>query len=187
MENKQIPQFADDYFRFCGRAWPKEPFFRRLLILINSHALRYLRAYRKVQQGKDPLRFYAFLLNKLRTKYGIGLESRYIGKGLYLGHPYNITVSEFSQIGDNCNLNKGTLIGPEKGMNAQDAPVIGDRVWIGVNAVVSGKVTIGNNVLIAPNAQVNFDVPPNSIVIGNPAKIISRQEDAVEGYIHHEC
>ena len=62
------------------------------------------------------------------------------------------------------------------------APVISDNVWIGTNAVIVGKISIGTDVMIAPNAFVNFNVPPHSIVIGNPAKIISR-ENATEGYI----
>ena len=54
---------------------------------------------------------------------------------------------------------------------------------MGTNSVIVGRITIGNNVLIAPNTFVNFDVPNNSIVIGNPAKIISK-EKATEGYIN---
>lgn len=50
-------------------------------------------------------------------------------------------------------------------------PTIGNEVWIGPNAViVGGGITIGNNVLIAANSY--FNVPSNSIVIGNPGKII---------------
>ena len=60
--------------------------------------------------------------------------------------------------------------------------MIADNVWIGANAVVVGKINIGTDVLIAPNSFVNFDVPPHSIVVGNPARIISR-ENATEGYI----
>ena len=43
---------------------------------------------------------------------------------------------------------------------------------------------IGGDVMIAPLTFVNFDVPPHSIVIGNPAKIIHR-ENATEGYIEN--
>ena len=39
------------------------------------------------------------------------------------------------------------------------------------NATVCGNVHIGNNVEIAAGAFVNFDVPDNSIVIGNPGVI----------------
>ena len=66
-----------------------------------------------------------------------------------------------------------------------DAPVvIEDDVWIGANAVIVGKINIGSNVLIAPLSYVNIDIPSNSIVMGNPAKIIPR-ENATEGYIEN--
>ncbi len=42
---------------------------------------------------------------------------------------------------------------------------------------------IGNNVLIAPGAFVNFDVPDNSIVIGNPGQIVARSESPTSKYI----
>ena len=42
---------------------------------------------------------------------------------------------------------------------------------------------IGNNVLIAPGAFVNFDVPENSIVIGNPGKIIPRDYSPTAKYM----
>lgn len=63
------------------------------------------------------------------------------------------------------------------------APVIGNEVWIGINAVIVGKVTIGDDVLIAPNSYVNCDVPSHSIVFGNPC-IIKHRENATEGYIN---
>ncbi len=50
--------------------------------------------------------------------------------------------------------------------------------------MIVGNVKIGDDVLIAPLTFVNFDVPPHSIVIGNPAKIIPR-ENATKGYINH--
>lgn len=43
-------------------------------------------------------------------------------------------------------------------------------------------VVINDDVLIAPGAYVNFDVPSDSIVLGNPGKIIHK-DNAVEGYI----
>lgn len=65
----------------------------------------------------------------------------------------------------------------------QGAPVIGNEVWIGINAAIVGKVTIGDDVLIAPNSYVNCDVPSHSIVFGNPC-IIKHRENATEGYIN---
>lgn len=62
-------------------------------------------------------------------------------------------------------------------------PVIGDKVWIGVNATIVGAIKIGNDVLIAPNAYVNCDVPDHSIVFGNPC-IIKHRDNATEWYIN---
>ena len=53
-----------------------------------------------------------------------------------------------------------------------------------MNATVVGNVTIGDDVLIAPGAFVNFDVPSHSVVIGNPAQI-HHKENATEGYVTH--
>lgn len=61
-------------------------------------------------------------------------------------------------------------------------PIIGNNVFLGTNSIVVGKVKIGNDVLIAPGAYVNFDIPDHSIVIGNLGKIITK-ENATEGYI----
>jgi len=62
-------------------------------------------------------------------------------------------------------------------------PTIGNKVWIGAGAVIVGKINIGSNVLIAPNAFVNVDVPDNSLVIGNPCKIFPK-ENPCEGYLN---
>jgi len=53
------------------------------------------------------------------------------------------------------------------------APVtIADNVWIGMGAVVLKGVTIGENSVVAAGAIVTRDVPRNSVVAGNPAKIV---------------
>lgn len=64
------------------------------------------------------------------------------------------------------------------------SPIIGDNVWIGANSIIVGKINIGNNVLIAPGAYINFDVPNNSIVIGNPG-VIKYCENTTESYIQN--
>ena len=60
-------------------------------------------------------------------------------------------------------------------------PVIGNEVWIGAGAFFVGKIIIGSNVIIAPNAFVIFDIPSDSIVIGNPAIIIP-DKNGTQGY-----
>lgn len=105
-----------------------------------------------------------------------------IGKGLYIGHPYAITISGAAVIGENCNISKGVTIGSENRGRRKGAPTIGNKVWIGVNSTVVGNIVIGDDVLIAPNSYVNVDVPSHSIVLGNPC-VIKHCDHATEGYI----
>lgn len=63
-------------------------------------------------------------------------------------------------------------------------PTIGDEVWIGVNATIVGKVSIGEDVIIA-NAFVNCDILSHSVVFGNLC-IIKHKENTTEGYINNK-
>lgn len=77
-------------------------------------------------------------------------------------------------MGCNCKVNAGVVVG-SKHDNTQVAE-IGDNVELAVGCKVIGKIKIGNNVLVAPNAVVVKDVPNNAIVGGVPAKIIKMKE-----------
>ena len=66
----------------------------------------------------------------------------------------------------------------------EGVPTLSNSVWVGAGSVIVGNVNIGNNVLIAPNSYVNVDIPPYSIVIGNPCRII-KNEEATAGYINN--
>ena len=65
-------------------------------------------------------------------------------------------------------------------MEGKDYPnkgdiIIGNDVWIGYNATIMAGVHIGDGAIIATNATVTSDVPPYSIVGGNPAKVIKKR------------
>lgn len=124
-----------------------------------------------------------FVISRKRNCVEISAET-VIGGGLYIGHPYCITINPKAVIGENCNIHKGVTIGQENRGERKGTPTIGNKVWIGVNATVVGKIHIGDDVLIAPNTYVNFDVPSHSIVINTKANIISKQ-DATVHYINH--
>lgn len=107
-----------------------------------------------------------------------------IGGGLYFGHPSGITITPDCIIGKNVNIHKGVTIGRENRGHREGCPIIGDNVWIGINATIVGKITVGNDVLIAPNSFVNQDIPDHSIVFGNPA-IIKATDYATDKYINN--
>ena len=102
-----------------------------------------------------------------------------------MAHVSGITINPEAHIGKNCNIHKGVTIGRENRGARKGTPTIGDEVWIGINATIVGNVHIGNDVLIAPGAYVNFDVPDHSIVIGNQA-IVKHADDATRDYINNK-
>lgn len=90
-----------------------------------------------------------------------------IGKDCLLGANVTISDTDFHPINpDRRRYNN----------NPQDIaaePVfIGDNVFIGTGAIVLKGVRIGNNSVVGAGSVVTKDVPPNTIVAGNPAKLI---------------
>jgi serine O-acetyltransferase len=124
-----------------------------------------------------------FFLRRYTYKFGFQIGGK-IGAGFYIGHFGTVIVSSNSTIGKNCNIAPGVTIGASRRGEKKGAPQLGNFIWIGTNAVLVGGIQVGSDVLIAPGAYVNFDVPDHSIVLGNPGKIIPR-ENATEGYINN--
>lgn len=124
-------------------------------------------------------------LDRLSRKYHIQIPyDTQIGKGFYLAHFGRVIIHPKSVIGYNVNVSTGVVIGTQFRGKRKGSPNIGNYVWIGANAIIVGNITIGNNVLIAPGAYVNFDVPDGSIVIGNPG-LIRRAPSATFSYINN--
>lgn len=105
-----------------------------------------------------------------------------IDKGLKIGHFGTIVINPEAKIGYNFNIAEGCLVGNAEG-KMKGCPTIGNNVYMGANSIIIGGVHIGNNVLIAPGAFVNFDIPDNCIAIGNPAKTIQKEESPTAKYI----
>lgn len=152
-----------------------------------GYTLRFLRVFRIAQSSKNYMvqLICKLILRRYRLKYGIEISPKSkIGKGLYIGHAFNITINPKVEIGEWCNLHKGVIIGQENRGKRKGTPHLGNKVWVGINAAIVGNITIGDDVLIAPNSYVNCDVPSHSIVFGNPC-IIKHKDNATEGYINN--
>lgn len=147
--------------------------------------VKWIVTFRKAQNCSNRilLLWYKWRLHQMQKVLHISIPIKTeIGEGLYIGHTGRVVISSLAVIGKNFNIAAGGTIGKENRGPREGAPTIGNEVWIGTNAVVVGKITIGSDVMIAPNAYVNFDVPDHSIVIGNPATIIHR-DNATENYV----
>jgi serine O-acetyltransferase len=94
-----------------------------------------------------------------------------IGAGLYLIHPRNVIVGIGVEIGEDCLIfHEVTLgTGPMPG-----TPKIGNNVDIYVGARVLGGVTIGDHCMIGANCVVTQNVPPRSVVVPPPSRVIPR-------------
>ena len=152
----------------------------------NLHYIYWFRNAQKYPKSSLIGKFYRFILRHYQIKYGFQIyPETEIGEGFYLGHWGALVINPKTIIGKNCNIAQGVTIGQTNRGKSIGVPKIGNEVWIGANAVIVGGITIGDNVLIAPNAYVNMDVPSNSVVVGNPAQIIPN-ENATEGYINNK-
>lgn len=119
--------------------------------------------------------FYLFFISK-RNRYGekLGLEidTRNIGKGLFIYH-YNNVINSSSVIGENCHLHGDNCIGNNGKTN--ECPVLGNNVSLGVGAKIIGGVKIANGVTIAAGAVVvNSFLEEGAVIGGVPAKLIKK-------------
>lgn len=99
----------------------------------------------------------------------LSISSPSIGPGLVTLHGIN-TVIEAEKIGENCLIVQDVVIGCKN--EANDRPTIGNYVHISTGAKILGKITIGDHAVIAANTVVTKDMPPNSLAIGVPARIL---------------
>jgi len=114
------------------------------------------------------------LSRRMETKYGIRIPPRLdIGPGFAIWHCGLTVLHREAKIGTNCNIRQGTTIGSAGRGSKRGAPIIGNRVDIGVNAVVIGKITIGDDALIGAGAVIRQDVPARAVVVGDPQRIVS--------------
>jgi serine O-acetyltransferase len=101
-----------------------------------------------------------------------------IGPGFAVVHGWGLVVSPDARIGANVTVFHGVTIGRKDDIASDGtrtlggAPTIEDGVWIGPHAVVVGAITVGAGSRIGGGTVVTKDVPPRSLVVGNPGKVI---------------
>jgi serine O-acetyltransferase len=99
-----------------------------------------------------------------------------IGKALVVYHPHGVVVGADAVLGEHCRLVQGVVIGQKHG--GGDRPHIGDRLYAAAGAKLLGRIRIGHDVQIGPNAVVTRSLPDNVLVAGNPARIVGPAQDA---------
>jgi len=99
-----------------------------------------------------------------------------IGRRFFIDHGMGVVIGETSEIGNDVTLFHGVTLGGTTWKKIKRHPTIGDNVVIGVGAKILGPVRIGDNTKIGANSVVVTDIPPNSIVVGIPGKVVYRVE-----------
>ncbi|HEX4011039.1 MAG TPA: acyltransferase [Solirubrobacteraceae bacterium] len=108
-----------------------------------------------------------------------------IGVGTFLNLGVTVAALDLVEIGDHCMFANGCLItdadhrydDPDRpvtwqGFQSKGPTRVGDNVWCGAHVVVTSGVTIGERCVIGANSVVTTDIPPRSVAVGSPARVI---------------
>lgn len=101
-----------------------------------------------------------------------------IGSDFFIDHGSGTVIGETTEIGNNCTIYQNVTLGGVSLEQKKRHPTLGDNVVVGAGAKILGPVIIGDNVKIGANSVVTKDIPDNSVVVGVPGRIVSR--DGVE-------
>jgi serine acetyltransferase len=94
--------------------------------------------------------------------------------GVYLADGGHIIVG-VRTLGSGTIIHDHVTIG--RGVRLEDVPRIGRRVWVGPHCVIFGKIEVGDGVTVLPHSVLSRNIPPNTVVQGNPAQIVRRDFD----------
>lgn len=97
-----------------------------------------------------------------------------IGRRLVIDHGTGVVIGETTEIGDDVLIYQGVTLGGTGKDVGKRHPTIGNNVMISAGAKVLGPFKIGDNSRVAAGAIVLTEVPPNSTVVGVPARVVKQ-------------
>lgn len=119
---------------------------------------------------------YKFLFKFVEWTCGISLPYTVkLGRRVRIWHHSGIILSARA-IGDDVQIRQNTTFGVLRTEHNFELPVIEDRVDVGCGAVILGGITIGHDSVIGANSVVLKDLPPYSVAVGAPARVIRSRE-----------
>ena len=112
-----------------------------------------------------------------------------IGSGTFLNIGVMVAALDLVEIGDHCMFANGCFVTdsnhrfddpdlpvPWQGFTSKGATRVGDNVWCGANVVIGSGVTVGERSVIGANSVVTSDIPPFSVAVGAPARVLREIE-----------
>ncbi len=97
-----------------------------------------------------------------------------LGRGLFIDHGMGVVIGETAEIGANVTLYQGVTLGGTGKERGKRHPTIGDNVVVASGAKVLGSFSVGSNSKIGSGSVVLHEVPPNSVVVGIPGRIVTQ-------------
>jgi serine O-acetyltransferase len=117
------------------------------------------------------------------TRFLTGIEihpGAKLGHRVFIDHGMGVVIGETADVGDECTIYQGvTLGGTSLVKGAKRHPTLGRGVIVGANSQVLGGFTVGDGARIGSSAVVVKPVPAGATAVGNPARILQREADAV--------
>jgi cysteinyl-tRNA synthetase len=98
-----------------------------------------------------------------------------IGPGFFIDHGMGVVIGETAEIGDDCLLYQGVVLGGTGKEKGKRHPTIGNNVVVGAGSKILGSIRIGNNVVIGANSVILKSVPDNSVCVGVPGRITKKK------------
>jgi serine O-acetyltransferase len=95
-----------------------------------------------------------------------------IGRRLFIDHGMGVVIGETAEIGDDCLIYKGVVLGGTTLEKKKRHPTLGSRVIIGSNSTVLGAINIGDGARIGSGSVVVKPVPAGATVVGVPGRIV---------------
>lgn len=123
------------------------------------------------------LRFIARFSSHL-ARWFTGIEihpAAKLGRRLVIDHGMGVVIGETAEVGDDCYFYHQVTLGVARTMSGKRHPTVGNNVIIGAGAKVLGPITVGDNARIGSNAVVVDPVPPDTTVVGIPARPVDRR------------
>ncbi len=94
-----------------------------------------------------------------------------IGPGFFIDHGSGVVIGETTEIGADCLIYQGVVLGGTSLKKEKRHPTLQDNVVVGAGAIILGPVIIGENARIGAGAVVITDVPAGATAVGIPAKV----------------
>jgi len=122
---------------------------------------------------KKKMYFIARLISHI-NRFLTGIEihpGAKIGRRFFIDHGAGVVIGETAEIGDDVLIYQGVVLGGVSLSKGKRHPTVGNNVVIGAGAIVLGNIKIGDNARIGAGSVVVKDVPPNTTVVGVPARV----------------